>query len=126
MFDFLDSDWFIIVLEIAFLIFIAYDIKKYVETKKNEYIINVVFTFVFFIWAAIPFYNKYVAWDDVSKASYTKECLKDNNETLCPCVTDAVFKEYSLNAYNFTDKNSTDYKNFLKESKEDCLDDSWF
>lgn len=126
MFDFFDSDWFIIGLEIAFLIFIAYDIKKYVETKKNEYIINVVVTFVFFVWAAIPFYNKYIAWDDSSKEVYVKECLKENNETVCSCVTDSVFKEYSLNAYSYTDKNSTSYKKFLKQSKEDCLDDSWF
>ena len=42
MFDFLDSDWFIITLEIVFVILIAYDIKKYIETKKKEYITNIV------------------------------------------------------------------------------------
>lgn len=126
MFDFLDSDWFIIGLEIAFLIFIAYDIKKYVQTKKNEYIINVVFTFVFFIWAAIPFYNKYITWGEDKKTMFVQECVKENNETVCGCLSDAVFKEYSLNAYNHTDKNSTEHKKFLKDSKEECLDDGWF
>jgi hypothetical protein len=24
------------------------------------------------------------------------------------------------------DKNSSDYNDFIKEAKEDCLDDSWF
>ena len=49
MFDFLDSDWFIISLEIVCLILIAYDIKKYIETKKKEYITNIVLTSIKFL-----------------------------------------------------------------------------
>lgn len=36
MFDFLDSDWFNIGLEIVFLLLISYDVKKYIETKKES------------------------------------------------------------------------------------------
>ena len=126
MFDFLNNDWFVIALEIAFLIFIIYDLKRYIETKKNEYIINVIFTFIFFIWAAIPFYNKYLTWEDDLKANVNAECLSENNESLCGCLSDSIFKEYSLSAYKATDKNGSDYKGFIKESKESCLDDSWF
>ena len=126
MFDIFSSDWFIIALEIGFLIFIAYDLKKYFETKKNEYIINVVFTFVFFVWAAIPFYNKYITWEDDLKATVNEKCFSENNESLCSCLSDSIFKEYSLSAYNATDKNSSSYTTFIKESKESCLDDSWF
>ena len=126
MFDFFSNDWFVIALEIVFLIFIIYDLKKYFETKKNEYIINVVVTFVFFIWAAIPFYNKYITWEDDSKAIVNETCMSENNESLCSCLSDSIFKEYSLSAYKATDKNSSDYTGFIKESKESCLDDSWF
>jgi hypothetical protein len=28
--------------------------------------------------------------------------------------------------YKKLDKNSSEYKDFLKDAKEDCLDDSWF
>ena len=59
MFDFYESDWFTITLEVVFLIFIVYDIKRYFETKKREYLLNITLTLGFFIWAFIPFYNKY-------------------------------------------------------------------
>ena len=41
MFDFLDEDWFVITLEIAFLLFIAYDAKLYFKTKKKDYLFNI-------------------------------------------------------------------------------------
>ncbi|MDP2894069.1 MAG: hypothetical protein Q8N78_06890 [Sulfurimonas sp.] len=126
MFDFLDSDWFIISLEIVFLLFIAYDAKKYFETKKKEYITNIVLTLGFFIWALIPFYNSYMTWSEDKKQELISECKKENNETLCQCLDEKIFKEYSFDDFKNLDKNSSDFNEFIKETKEECLDDSWF
>ncbi|OHE04518.1 MAG: hypothetical protein A2329_07350 [Sulfurimonas sp. RIFOXYB2_FULL_37_5] len=126
MFDFLDSDWFIISLEIVFLLFIAYDAKKYFETKKKEYITNIVLTLGFFIWAFIPFYNSYMTWSEDKKHELISECKKENNETLCQCLDEKIFKEYSFEDFKSLDKNSSDFNEFIKETKEECLDDSWF
>lgn len=127
MFDFLDSDWFVIGLEIVFLIFISYDLKKYFETKKREYIFNIVLTLVFFVWTLIPFYNSYMTWDEAKKQELITECkLRENNATLCGCVSDKIFKEYALESYKSLDENSSDFKEFIKETKEECRDDSWF
>ncbi|MCK4974111.1 MAG: hypothetical protein KAR81_02580 [Sulfurimonas sp.] len=126
MLDFLDEDWFIISLEIVFVILIVYDIKKYIETKKKEYITNIVLTFGFAIWTLLPFYNSYVTWADEAKQEFTSICEKENNETLCSCLSDNTFKEYNFVEFTALDKSSTDYKEFIKESKEECLDDSWF
>lgn len=127
MFDFLDSDWFTIALEIVFLIFISYDLKKYFETKKREYIVNIVLTIGFAIWTLIPFYNSYMAWDEVKKQELITECkLRENNETLCGCVNDKIFKEYGFESYKSLDKNSSDFEDFIKETKGECLDKSWF
>lgn len=126
MFDFLDSDWFVISLEIVFLLFIAYDAKKYFETKKKEYITNIVLTLGFFIWALIPFYNSYMTWSEDKKQELISECKKENNETLCQCLDEKIFKEYSFEDFKSLDKNSSDFNKFIKETKEECLDDSWF
>ena len=129
MFDFLDEDWFIITLEIIFLILIIYDIKKYIETKKKEYITNIVLTFGFAVWTLYPMYKSYIGWEDSHKQKMLAKCneAKDANATeLCKCVDDRIFKEYVHEEYIKIDKDSTDYKEFLKETKEDCLDDSWF
>jgi len=126
VFDFLDSDWFIISLEIVFLLFIAYDAKKYFETKKKEYITNIVLTLGFFIWAFIPFYNSYMTWSEDKKHELISECKKENNETLCQCLDEKIFKEYSFEDFKSLDKNSSDFNEFIKETKEECLDDSWF
>ncbi len=126
MFDFLDSDWFVISLEIVFLLFIAYDAKKYFETKKKEYITNIVLTLVFFIWALIPFYNSYMTWSEDKKQDLISECKKENNETLCQCLDEKIFKEYSFEDFKNLDKNGSDFNEFIKETKEECLDDSWF
>lgn len=123
MFDFLSSDWFVITLEIIFLVLIVFDVKKYMQTQKKEYITNIVLTIGFFIWTAIPFYNSYITWTELDKAHYRATCHEENNETLCACISDAVFKEYRFNAL---DTNSSEYKTFIKEAKEECLDDSWF
>lgn len=126
MFDFLSSDWFNMALEVLFLFLMVYDIQHYIETKKREYILNIVLTIVFFLWAAIPFYHSYVTWSDENKKSFESHCLQENNQTLCSCLDDKVFKEFTFEEFTAKDKNSSDYKEFLKESKEECLDDSWF
>ena len=126
MFDFLDSDWFNIGLEILFIILIAYDVKKYMETKKREYIVNVVLTIGFAIWTLYTYYNSYVGWNDKEKGEMLSGCHDSNDSKLCKCLDDTIFKTYVYDEYVTLDKNSSDYKNFLKESKEECLDDSWF
>ncbi|QOP45196.1 hypothetical protein [Sulfurimonas paralvinellae] len=127
MFDFLDSDWFNITLEIVFLILISYDVKKYFETRKWEYIINIVLTIGFAIWALYPYYNSYVGWKENQKSEMLSHCSGDESSTkLCKCLDDATFKEYTYDEYRSLDKNSSDYKKFVKDAKEECLDDSWF
>jgi len=127
LFDFLDSDWFNITLEIVFLILISYDVKKYFETKKREYIVNIVLTIGFAIWALYPYYNSYVGWEEEQKSEMLSHCRGDENSTkLCKCMDDATFKNYTYNEYISLDKNSSEYREFLKDAKEDCLDDSWF
>lgn len=126
MFDFLDEDWFIITLEIVFIILIIYDIKKYRETKKKEYIINIVLTLGFAIWTLYPMYKSYFGWEESQKQELISTCQDSNNTELCKCVDDRIFKEYVYEEYKALDKNSTEYKEFVKEAKEECLDDSWF
>ncbi len=126
MLDFLDSDWFVIGMEILFVILISYDLKQYFATKKREYIVNIVLTLGFAIWTLYPMYNSYFGWNDSQKKEMLQNCRDSNNTKLCTCVDDSIFKEFVYEEYKSIDKNSTDYKKFIKESKEDCLDDSWF
>ena len=126
MFDFLDSDWFIITLEIVFVILIIYDIKKYRETKKKEYITNIVLTFGFAVWTLYPMYKSYFGWDETQKQEMLSTCVDSNNSELCKCVDDAIFKGYVYEEYKILDKNSSEYKEFVIEAKEDCLDEPWF
>ncbi len=123
----MDSDWFIISLEIVFLALMTFDVKRYIETKKKEYITNIVLTLGFFIWTAIPFYNSYVTWDDKEKQAIIDTCAQDNNKTLCQCIKKAMFKEYSYTKYNQLQKeNPKELQEYIKDAKEECLDDSWF
>jgi len=126
LFDFLDSDWFNITLEIIFIVLISYDVKKYVETKKREYIVNIVLTVVFAIWALYPYYNSYIGWEDEQKEALLSNCNDINESELCRCLDDTTFKTYKYDEYMALDKNSSEYSEFLKEAKEDCEDDSWF
>jgi len=126
MFDFLDSDWFNIGLEIVFVILVSYDIKKYIETKKKEYIRNIVLTIAFAIWALYPYYNSYMGWDEEQKQVMLSHCSDTNDTKLCKCLDDTTFKTYTHDEYIALDKNSSDYREFLEEAKEDCLDDGWF
>ena len=126
MFDFLDSDWFNIGLEIVFVILISYDVKKYFETKKREYIVNIVLTIGFAIWTLYPYYNSYLGWDEKQKELMLSTCKDSNDTKLCKCLDDSIFKGFVYDEYIKLDKNGTEYKKFLQEAKEDCLDDSWF
>lgn len=126
MFDFLDSDWFNIGLEIVFLILISYDVKKYIETRKREYIVNIVLTIGFAIWVLYPYYKSYFGWEESQKSALISTCADSNNTELCKCVDDALFKGYKYEEYKLLDKNSTEYKEFVEDAKEECLDDSWF
>jgi len=126
LFDFLDSDWFNIGLEIVFVILISYDIKKYIDTKKREYITNIVLTIAFAIWALYPYYNSYVGWDNIQKKEMISHCKDTNDTKLCACVDDLIFKGYVYDEYIKLDKNSSEYFEFIKESKENCLDEPWF
>lgn len=126
MFDFLDSDWFNIGLEILFLILISYDIKKYFQTKKKEYIVNIVVTIGFAIWVLLPYYRSYYGWEESQKSEMISSCHDANNSKLCKCVDDKIFKEYTHKEYKALDKNATEYREFIEETKEECLDEPWF
>ena len=128
MFDFLDSDWFNIGLEIVFVILISYDIKKYFETKKREYIINIVLTIGFAIWTLYPYYTSYSGWESEQKVKMISNCNSSdlNSTKLCKCIDETTFKTYTHDEYMALDKNSSEYQEFLKETNEDCLDDGWF
>ncbi len=126
MFDFLDSDWFNIGLEIVFVILISYDVKKYFATRKREYIVNIVLTIGFAIWTLYPYYTSYVGWEEEQKKVMLSHCKDSNDTKLCSCMDDTTFKEYTHDEYIALDKNSSEYKEFLSDAKEDCLDDGWF
>ncbi len=126
MFDFLESDWFNISLEIFFLLLIGWDVKKYLQTRKREYLINIALTIGFAIWALWPYYNSYIEWNEEEKKSLLSSCRKEKNATLCNCMDDAIFKNYTHKEYMQIDKNSSEFKEFLQEAKKECLDDSWF
>lgn len=126
MFDFLQSDWFNISLEIFFLILIILDVKKYLQTRKREYLLNIVLTIGFAIWALYPYYNSYIEWSQQEKKSLLSACTNEKNATLCKCMDDAIFKNYTYKEYIQTDKQGSEFKKFLQESKEECQDDSWF
>jgi len=126
MFDFLDSDWFNIGMEIVFLILISYDIKKYFETKKREYVVNIVLTIGFAIWVLYPYYTSYYGWDEKQKQVMISTCSTQEDKKLCKCLDEATFKAYTHDEYILLDKNSTEYKEFMIDSKEECQDEGWF
>jgi hypothetical protein len=126
MLDFLDSDWFNIALEVVFVILISYDIKKYFETKKREYIVNIVLTIGFAVWTLYPYYTSYVGWDESQKEVMISHCEDSNDTKLCQCLDNKTFKTYTHDEYITLDQNATEYKEFLKEARKDCLDDGWF
>jgi len=126
MFDFMDSDWFVIGLEVLFILLISYDVKRYIETRKREYILNIVLTAAFAVWTLYPFYTSYFGWEDKQKQEMLSTCTDANETKLCKCVDEAIFKEYVYEEYINLDKNSSAFSEFLKETQEDCNDTGWF
>jgi len=127
LFDFLDSDWFNIGLQIVFIIALVYDVKKYTQTHKKEYIVNIVVTIAFAIWVLYPYYISYSGWSDKQKVEMISHCIGDENSSkLCRCLDNESFKSYTHDEYLVLDKNSSDYKEWFQETKKDCLDDGWF
>ena len=127
MFDFLDSDWFNITLQIVFVVALVYDVRKYRQTKKREYLLNIVLTIGFAIWILYPYYISYTGWNEPQKTEMLSHCSGDENSTkLCKCLDDTTFKNYTYAEYKQIDQKGTKYKEFLKDAEKDCLDDSWF
>ena len=126
VFDFLESDWFNIALQILFLVLIVIDIKKYRQTKRQEYLLNIVVTIGFGIWALTPYYTSYFTWNDKEKERLLSGCETESNATLCKCIDKAIFKNYGYEEYTHLDKNGSAFADFLKEAKEECLDAGWF
>ncbi len=129
MFAFYESDWFTITLEILFLLFIIYDTKRYFETKKREYLLNIALTIGFFFWALVPFYNKYYSWQDIDKSSLMTSCITEHNASYCKCWDDKVFKEYSFEDFKSLNREKDgDYLEFASEVDNECrgIDTGWF
>lgn len=126
MFDFLDSDGFIIGLEIVFLTFIAYDAYKYFKTKRREYLLNIALAIGFAVWVLYPFYIKYYKWEDKDRNSLMQTCLSEHNESYCNCIDDMIFKTYDLQSFEALDKTSEAYLEFIKDSEKECFESSWF
>ncbi|MDF1880210.1 hypothetical protein JHD50_02640 [Sulfurimonas sp. MAG313] len=127
MFDFLDSDWFIIGLEIVFLAFIGYDAYKYYVTRKKEYLVNIVLAIGFAIWVLAPFYTKYHDWNEDQREELRVSCLSEHNQSYCACMDNMMYKAYEFEDYKKIDKaNDEKYKVFIQDSLDECFDDSWF
>lgn len=132
MFDFLENDYFIIVLEIVFAYFIITDTKKYLATKKKEFLIGAILSLGFFIYALIPFYNKYNNWEETQKMevvnickqkAYDNNISKENVENFCECYSDKIFKEYSYQKFNLLNiQREKELFEFQEESIKDCKD----
>jgi hypothetical protein len=123
MFDFMNSDGFIIGLEIVFLLFIGYDAWKYAKTKKREYIINIVLAIGFAIWVLYPFYTKYYTWEEKDREALMQKCSKDHNASYCSCINNNIVKEYELKTFESIDQtNDKDFLEFIEDVKKGCLE----
>ncbi len=124
MFDFLDEDWFVIGLEILFLLFIGYDVWKYYKSRKKEYIFNIVLAIGFAVWVLYPFYIKYYMWEEKDREALIQTCLVEHNSSYCYCVDDKIFKEYDLQTYNQLDKKrDKEFLAFIKVSEQECFEE---
>lgn len=73
-----------------------------------------------------PYYKSYFGWEDTQKSELISTCADSNDTKLCKCVDESIFKGYTYDEYKVIDKNSKEFNEFVKESKEECLDDGWF
>jgi len=126
LFDFLDSDWFNILLQVGFVIALVYDVKKYKETQEFKYVFNIFTTIGFAIWILYPYYTSYTGWQEEQKTEMISHCSDTNNTKLCKCIDEATFKSYTHDEYMALDKKSSEYAEWLADTKEECLDESWF
>ena len=85
--------------------------------KKGEFLVNIVITIGFAIWTLYPYYNSYFGWEDSQKEKMLSVCENDANKTVCICIDEKVFKEYTHQDYMAVDKNSSEYLEFMKEAK---------
>ena len=92
----------------------------------EESITNIVLTAGFAIWTLMPMYTKYFGWEDSQKQEMLVVCNDSNDTKLCTCVDDTIFKAFTYEEYTSKAKNEKEYEEFLKETREDCLDDGWF
>lgn len=121
MFDFLDSDWFIVSLEIVFLLFIVYDTRLYIRTKKREYLFNIALALGFAIWTLYPFYTKYYTWQPQEREELIESCTSEQNASYCECLDDKIFKAYDIKSYRALEKDKDEeYLEFLEESHKEC------
>lgn len=124
MFDFFSSDLFTIILEIAFLIFIIYDFRRYLLTRKREYLFNIALAIGFFIYTLLPLYTKYYEWSSEAKQVMQQQCALENNATYCECLNDTIFKEYAQSQYELLAmQKEADFMEFLDESKAECKEE---
>jgi len=128
MFTFYESDWFTLALEVVFMLFIAYDMKRYLETRKREHLLNIAFAIIFFVWALVPFYNKYVSWQERDREALLSKCEEEHNSSYCSCLDDLIVKEYDVESYRELEKGSDEQLvSFLKECDEECRGEGgWF
>jgi hypothetical protein len=121
MFDFLDSDWFIVGLEIVFLLFIIYDTRLYIRTKKREYLFNIALALGFAVWTLYPFYTKYYTWQPQEREELIQSCISEHNVSYCECLDDKIFKAYDIKSYRALDKDKDEeYLEFLEASQKEC------
>ncbi len=123
MFDFLESDLAIFLLNIFFLIFIYFDYKKYKQSGQKLYVLNILLTIGFAVWILWPLYTKYITWSEKERLELFKSCHSVSDKTLCECINEHTVKNYSYAQYRLLDKKSAPFQSFLKETKEECLED---
>ncbi len=124
MFDFFSSDLFTVILEIAFLVFIIYDLRRYILTRKKEYLFNIALAIGFFIYTLLPLYTKYYGWSGEAKQVMQQQCVLENNSSYCECLNDMIFKAYDQPEYELlATQKEADLMTFLDESKRECSEE---
>lgn len=123
MFDFLDRDPVVLVINVLFLIFIYFDYKKYKQTRQRLYLFNIILTLGFAIWVLLPLYTKYITWSAPQRAHIENLCRQKASQKFCHCYNDKLFKSYSFDALQKEDRNSSTFSTFDTESKKSCQEE---